>query len=1393
MAKYLKIICLSIFLPVVIIAQNSNFIFDYLTVEQGLSDNGASFIVQDHQGFIWIGTEDGLNRYDGYSFKIYRHDPEDENSLSDNLIWYLTVDKLGTLWIGTLWGLDRYDQINDQFIRYRHDPDNQNSLFGNEISYINDDRAGNLYVCTDQGVNIFDRQTEQFTHIIHDPLNSNSLSSNKTSCLVEDQYGYLWIGTRSAGLDKYDRVNQQFFHYRYDPKDPTSISQDQIDAIYEDTEGTLWIATIDAGLNKYDRKSDRFKRIQANPSDPASISFNALHDIFEDRQERFWIATRRGLNLFDRKTEKVTYQYNDKMSFTDIFEDNFGTIWCGTATAGVAKLNIEKKQFPNTVANIYIGGMIGYRSGIFLFGGGKELIRYELNGDMKIYPIKPGERFNPVAKDPDQIQSFCKDREGIFWIGTWYKLYTFNPRTEQFKRVPSSNLNSILQNIRNSGVATEQGILSILTDESGRVWMGTNIGVICFEKSTGKVTHFQNNPNNPGSLSSNVVQHLYIDSHGLLWIATRDGLNCLDPVKETIKRFYHIPKDSTSINHNDIKAICESKYSDEPCLWVGTVAGINKFNRYDNTFKFVTPNDGSFIRNICGILEDYQGNLWISITEGLIKYNPRDGSTKRFNKDDGLQPGRFKPNVCVYHDGLMFFGGNEGFTCFHPDSIKDNISLPPIVITSFKRFNKEVRLDTAITQIRRICLSHEDKVIAFEFAALDFTNPGKNQYAYKLEGFDEEWLYSGNKHDVTYTNLSPGNYVFRVKGTNHDGIWNEKGTTLRIIVTPPWWRTTWSYLIYVIILLILLYSLRKYDLKRQHLKHQLALEHEYSANLQKIDHMKSRFFANISHEFRTPLTLILGPIKKWLPQLRDRDLKQDLQMMQRNANRLFRLINQLLDLSRLESGGMTLQVREERIAQLLRGYVQSFESLAKIKKINLDFVVEDESISVYADRDKIEKIMNNLLSNAFKFTPERGKVCVAIKHPPQSPPPVGESSTFTKGKKVSSPLLRGETGGCKEKNSQFRIPNSDFVEIIVTNSGSYIPPEKTAHIFDRFYQADDSTIRGHEGSGIGLALTKELVELHHGQITVESKIDKGTTFIVSLPLGQGHLNELEIINSAPPSSYKFEDELLYETVEAGNVRPKARKKSPLIMIIEDNPDVRFYIRGHLESSFRIIEAGEGKEGLKLAIKKIPDLIISDVMMPGMDGFEVCQKIKTDERTSHIPFILLTAKATTEDKIDGLQTGADDYLTKPFDADELRVRINNLITQREKLRNHYLKTQQLVSDNVGVTPADKVFISKINSITDAHLAEPDYSIASLARDVGFSHSQLIRKLESLTGLTPSLFIRTRRLLHAKLLLDQKVGNISQVAYDCGFNNLSYFSRSFRSQFGQLPSEYIKDPH
>ena len=661
-------------------------------------------------------------------------------------------------------------------------------------------------------------------------------------------------------------------------------------------------------------------------------------------------------------------------------------------------------------------------------------------------------------------------------------------------------------------------------------------------------------------------------------------------------------------------------------------------------------------------------------------------------------------------------------------------------------------LSKVISETDEIELPYSDNILSFGFALLDYNAPEKNLYAYKLEGFNSDWVQLGTKREIMFTGLSPGKYNLKVKGSNSDGVWNKNYASLKIIITPPWWRTLWAYSLYVLIFITGMYWMRRYELNRIRLRNDLKLEKVETDTLRNLDQMKSRFFANISHEFRTPLTLILGQIENIMSSDIDVQKKGKLQVANRNARRLMKLINQLLDLSKLEAGSMEFDAEQHNIVSFLKNLFYSFESLAETKNIKLIFDSVSEKIIMVFDPDKMEKIFYNLISNALKFTSAGGEIIVSIK-----------------------------------------IMELSFVKISIKDSGIGIPADRTDKIFDRFYQVDSSQTREYEGTGIGLALTKELIELHKGKIEVNSKEGEGTEFIIILPYNNLKSTSIEIYEPSISNNFEnvdnpdIQDDSSEDTFYQTEIKSKQQE---IILIVEDNPDVRAYTIEHLEKDYKVLEAVNGEDGILKASDSIPDLIITDVMMPKMNGYEFSKKIRTEEKTSHIPIIMLTAKGTLNDRIEGLETGIDAYITKPFSVKELTATVKNLINQRKQLRKRFSKATIIKPSEVSAVSSDQVFLEKTIVIIEKHFEDENFSVDKLASEIGMSLSQLNRKLNALIDQPAGKLIRTFRLQRAAELLIKNAGNVSEICFRVGFNDQGYFSKTFRKQFGCSPLEYKK---
>ena len=1392
------IIVLDILLSAFLFAQSENIKFEHLTVQDGLSDNRVFSIIQDNKGFIWFGTYDGLNRYDGYRFKIYRNNPNDSLGLSANRIQALFEDNLNELWIGTSGGgLCRYDRDNDRFIRYNSDKDNPKSLCSDYINSIFQTDNNDLWIATNYGLNRFNRESNDFKRYLPDdknlPFDDNE---NYIGDITQDENGQIWIGSWNQGLFKYNPGNDNFEKYKpkqkYARTFTNKFSENLITSHWKGN-SYLWFPSFRNGLFKINLSNDEIVHYQHQPYNPFSIRNNLIYSIYqaEDENELLWIGTEFGLDQFNIRTERFAhYQHQPENSFSRnydpvwaIFKDKSGLMWVGTAhgvckfvpnTAKFKTIQIETGN-PEGLSGGFVWAIqeskvredrsviwIGTDDGLFSFN--------RTSGQFTKYKHKP-ENINSLSNNSitEIIQSELGDRT-VLWVCTMNGLNKIDLKTEEITRYYIPNNDPVYNQM-----------YTMCEDKRGIIWIGTQTSFLfSFDPEQEQFTQYP--------FKFGIIRRLYADSSSVLWIGTTNGLHKFNTVTKKEKGYYHIAGDLKSISNNSIRSIIKDKNG---ILWLGTGRGLNKFDHATETFICFDEKDGLISNRVRAVLEDRNGNLWLGTDKGISIFDPNSKEFRSFTTSDGIHDNEFWGATHKNNQGELFLGGRNGITYFHPDSIKENNYLPPVVLTDFQIFNKSIKPDQdsplkkQVSEVSEITLSHEQSIFSLEFAALEYRKPDKIRYAYKMEGVDPDWVYTdATRRFVTYTHLNAGKYVFQLKASNSDGIWNEQGISVKISILPPWWKTWWAYFGYAIIIIATIYVLRRYELSRQRFKHQMELEHVEAEKLQELDSMKSRFFANISHEFRTPLTLIKGPIERWLPEIEKKEMKRDFEMTQRNTNRLLRLVNQLLDISRLESGKMKLQARSENVVELTRQLTMAFESFASVNDIELRFVAPNEHISVYLDREHYEKIIINLISNALKFTSTGGEVKVELSFRGDlAEARSTRQSRFDKGDEIASSDIHRIR---KDEN------NTGFVEIKVVDTGSGIPSDKLPHIFDRFYQGDDSYTKDTQGSGIGLALTKELVELHHGEIEVSSEVSKGTQFTIRIPLGKDHLNLEEIL---PPleetviTHVSPEDMIKEETDVSTFHKTTSSKEDSIVLIVEDNPDMRTYIRDTLVDFYKVVEAAEGQEGFEKAAEIIPDIIISDVMMPEMDGFQFCKKIKADLPTSHIPVILLTAKSSGESKVEGLETGADDYLTKPFDARELQVRVKNLIEQRERLRERFQEQIIIQPSDVTATSMDGRFLKRAIEFVEAHLDDTALDVRQFSKEMALSRSQLNRKLKALTKQSGTEFIRCLRLKRAAQLLKRRTGNISEIAYEVGFTNPSHFAEHFRKLFGVSPSKYI----
>ena len=1323
-----------------IYAQKPKLNFQHVGFDQGLGSLYIQSIFQDDVGYMWFLTDVGLYKYDGYNFTPYKL-AINSPVINAYMPGTIAQDKQGNFWICSMnGGVEKFNPELGTFKNYLLDKGQPPTSYTNTALEVFIDRNEDLWIGTSYGLYKFNKSDSTFTSFKYDEKNPYSLGHNTVNGIFEDKSGNLWLAT-GGGLDRLDRSANKFYHYWHYPNNQWGAFKTAmywLQQIIEDDQGLLWIGT-DAGLLKYDKENEKFDFYKVNPNEFA-VGRNTILSLCDDGLGNIWLGTVGGLGVFN-KSKKTFYHYihNEldphSISNNSVVAATFdkgGSLWIGTYYGGINKIDFTSPSIKN-------------------------------------YKHNPYEKSDFSLKE---VLWICKDKKGEIWINsseglgkldlinnkviTKYKVLNGGLGYERkngdlwFWPIPGG-LYKYDENKSNwicyvdSASTSFSGLFSAAAISQNKIfWIGNQTGELFS-------LNFQSKELKLIKKIKGAIYAIYEDIYGLVWFGGYStGIFRYNPETNIIDEYNSDPNDSTTIIDDSFYSMCEDKNKN---LWLGCLNGIVRYNRSENNFTRYYGNS-DFLKDIVrSVQEDDKGNLWISTAKGITKFNPVTGQFKDYYS------ARYFPGITLSRltsfkasNGELYFGGVNGFIRFHPDSLAEDNFTPPIVITSVKIFDKPFQLNDKLE------LGHTDNFLTFEFAALSYINSSENQYAYMMEGWDRDWIYCGTERKVSYPNLLPGEYVFRVKGSSCNRIWNEAGTSLKIVILPPWWKRWWAYVLYTLVILSIFTTATRFYLNRQRLRQKLLLESEHAERLEDIAKMKSDFFANISHEFRTPLTLILGPAEKIKKNESANPIK-DADIITRNSKRLLQLVNQLLDLSKLDAGKLKLEASPANIVSFIKGIALSFESLSEARDVMIKIKSDKEFIEVYFDKEKMFKTFSNLLSNAFKFTPERENVIVTI------------AETL-----------------------------NNTVEIRIKNTGVGIPQKELPKLFDRFYQVDSSQTKEFGGTGIGLALVKELIELHHGSIIVESKeaeSDKTnsawTEFTISLPLGRAHLKDEEIMVADKEVSKEVtpidETEYLSPGILAESEAIPDESRTT-ILVVEDNYDMREYIKESLSNNYIVEEAVNGEQGVRIAETIIPDLIISDLMMPKMDGNELTRILKNDERTSHIPIIILTAKSGQENKIEGLQTGADDYLTKPFDLQELLVRIENLINIRKKLQEKFSKGEFLSKPvEKKLKSIDEKFLAKVLEVIEKHLSEEEFSIEECSSEVGLSRTHFHKKLRALVGKSPSQYVRTVRLYRAKQLIEEEKGNVSEVAYSVGFSSPAYFSRCFKEEFGYPPRDII----
>jgi two-component system, sensor histidine kinase ChiS len=1253
-------------------AQKQEIKFEH--IKEGLSQNTVYAIVQDQYGFMWFGTQDGLNQYDGYTFTHYRHDPENPDSLTSNFIFAIHEDRAGTLWIATDGGLDKYDRQHDKFIHYQHEPDNPRSLSNNVVLDIYEDSKGILWISTEGGgLNRFLSEKNEFVHYQHDPQNPNSLSSNKIWRIYEDSTGILWIGADAQGLNQFDRTQNKFVHYQHDPLNPNSLSHNKTSFIYEDSTQTLWIGTDGGGLNQFDRERKQFIHYRHDPLNPNSLSDDIIWSIYEDSTGVLWIATDNGLNQFDREQNQFIHYQHDphnpeslsKDYVMSLYEDRAGALWIGTDGGGLNKFDRRRDKFkhyfheqqtPNRLSDNLVSSIYQDQKGFLWVGTFAGLNKFDPNRQKITHYFHDLQ--NPHSLSDNEIWSIYEDRRGNLWIGTYGGgLNQYNRQNDSFIHYAHDPENHL--------TLSHNQVRTFYEDKRGTFWIGTREGLNRFDRDRNQFFHYHHEPDNPNSLSDESILSIYEDRQGLLWIGTQlGGLNQFDHEKNQFIRYEYDPENPDTLSNNEVSAIYEDA---KGRLWIATLGGgLNQFNRETQTFTHYREKDGLANDVVYGILEDKQGDLWLSTNNGLSKFNPESNTFRNYDVLDGLQSKEFRSAYHKNSRGELFFGGINGFNVFYPEKVKDNPYIPPVVITDFKIFNESVKIghksplhqDISLTE--NLKLSYKQSFFSFEFAALNFLQPSKNEYAYRLEGLENEWNEVGSRRQAYYTSVPHGTYTFRVKGSNNDGVWNEKGAAIQITILPPPWKTWWAYSLYVItILAILVTYIRAQKRKLREKQLELEREKEIAAQLKEADRMKDEFLANTSHELRTPLNGIIGIAESLIEGAAgqvSQQLHSNLAMIVSSGRRLTNLVNDILDYSKLKKKEFDLQLQTIDMRTIADLVLALSQPLIGHKKLELLNNIPINLTPIKADENRIQQILYNLVGNAIKFT---------------------DSGTIT----ISAEIITGLSPCEKDDIDSKQVPCSQLA-ITVSDTGIGIPEEKLGRIFEAFEQADGSTSRVYGGTGLGLAVTQQLVKLHGGEMHVQSQVGVGSQFIFTLPIDESSVEESEIeatqslaslmakesmTANLSPETQVIPTDIVPISEDIGENISDAQTGTTIavlpqgqytIWIVDDEAVNRQVLVNFLSlQNYILYQAADGLEALSLIENgEKPDLILLDIMMPHKTGYDVTRRIREIWQADELPIILLTAKNQVADLVIGLESGANDYLTKPISKDELLARI-----------------------------------------------------------------------------------------------------------------------------------------
>ena len=1343
-------------------AEKTNYLYSFNSdLNEGISQLSVMTIYQDSRGYLWFATKNGLNRFNGKEYKIYHREDGNEQSLSNNSVTSITEDQEGFLWVGTSNGLNRIDLNTNEIKRYNLET---NGLVANSISTVYTDRSGCLWVGTWEGLNRYNREGDHFEYI---PIEDDTERAMIVT-LLEDSSGRFWIGTRNKGLLLCDHQMNLISQFTSESKN-MPLNNNNITSIYEDDKKQIWVGCKNSGLNKINLRDNE---VTSYTNLNSGLSNNSVRCIIE-WQGKLLIGTFDGIFDLDKATERIVKvagydDINKSLSHYSVYcfcVDRDETLWVGTFAGGVNYLNKFTNRFvlhkPQEELNIRTGiyGAITYESpeDLWIATEGYGLLNYnKRTNESHYYLIDPSVRF---AFNTNIIKSVFYE-DGYVWCGTTKgEIYKFNIKTKKFSLYHQYPI--------------EYSIYSIIRDHNGVLWVGgasTEFGLTCFVNDS-LVTTFYNNVDEPIYFSN--VRCILEEEDGVFLLgSTAEGLLRFDTHKKQLTKYSNEASvEKYRIPNNYISAIVRTKSGE---IWGSTYGGgIFQLDESKAIRRIMTVREGLLDNNICTLVESSDQRLWMSTVNGLIMFDPAKDEVRNYHRHNGIDIREFTLHSGIaLPDGSLCFAGSNGFVTFHVEAMDKNNNIPPVVLEQLSVNNHPVEvgdesaiLDKVLDGMETIRLAYNENNFSITYQALNYIYATQNQYAYKLEGYDTDWNYVGERNSAFYTNLSPGKYVFLVKASNNDGVWNEEGRSLIIIVQPPLWRTWYAYLFYVIALAAIIYGILYYVNIKRNLEAGLKMKQLEKQKQEEFHQAKIRLFTNFSHELRTPLMLIITPFEELVKRVDiPAELHDKLSIIYKNAQKLLLLVNQLMDLHKNQAGSMDLKVSEGDICEYIKEIYYAFNQIALTNEVKFTLNCTPKTINGWFDKSLLEKVVFNLLSNAFKYTAS------------------GESVLMEVSEVTLKELDPKRTDGL------YKDENSQYVILKVKDSGKGIEEGEADKIFTPFYQIPETSGINLSGTGIGLSLVYTIVQLHRGVIYVDHTETKGACFVVILPVSRSAFSEEQIESREIDKIAEItntEDISVSLPVTENKDQPKYK-----ILLVEDDKDVRDYLKKSLEAEYIVIEAADGVRAYEKVVQDFPDLVLSDIMMPKRDGLELCTMIKNDIRVGHIPVILMTARSMVVHIKEGFQAGADDYIVKPFNMDVLQTRIRSLLASREQLKKLYGKRFSPDVMGIEVKSADERFSQKLFDVIEKNISNEKLDVELLCTEIGISRANLYRKLKSITELSPMELIRNKRLEMAAKLLKESEMNVSEIASHLGFNSHSYFSNSFKTFYGCTPTEFVQ---